>query len=761
MEMINEIVTLLQKSKSALSESDIAKYLQLRGGARKRLGADLHELVLAGDIVRIRDNRYSLGTMTDLVTGSVTVVRSGNGFVATKDGKDDVFVQQRNLGTALPGDIVTVRLSRERGREDRRSGKVVSIIERKRHDIVGTLKSTGKLRYVVPLNPSYGKDFYVTGGIKAALGDRVVVRFTGWENTHVSPEGELIETLGPAENPSLDTLAIMRHYDLTDEFPPEVLNEASLASGLMQKRGKRLDIRDQFVLTIDPDTAKDFDDALSLDVDKDGNQVVGVHIADVAHFVKAGSLLDKEAMRRGNSVYLADKTVPMLPVQLSNGVCSLKPNEDRLAFSAFLTVDKSGRVIASSFAKTIIRSKLRLTYKEAMGVISGKAPLTGDVAVEGMALIKKLDRLSQQLRKKRFGKWALDLDMPEVELILAEDGTVKGTQVLENDASHQLIEEWMIAANEAVGAELKSLNVPLISRLHEPPADTKIADLASELHSMGYDPGDVSQRSVLATFLKSVKDDPLVKVIRVAVLRSMSRAVYSASASGHYGLAKKSYSHFTSPIRRYPDLAVHRQLASVLAGRGKPPYNRSTLDSVALACTETERNADEAERGLIEMKIYRMLAAEIKSGQPVTHDAIIVKVLNRGMYVELDGFQVQGLVPVSMISDSYVRYDEAKGILRDGRTVYKAGLAIKVIVASVDMDGRRLDFAIEGVSAKKVDRKQGNKSSGNRRSGKEGGGKRGPGKKASDKGGKGKGAPRKKRYGPQAKRGRGRRKKQG
>jgi ribonuclease R len=708
-DMMNDILNLVQKSKEPLDENDIARLLQLRGGARSRLGKELRQLVVTGEVVLIRKNKYSLGTLADLLTGALAVVRSGNGFVATKDGKDDVFVPSRDLGTALPGDIVTVRLDTGSKKGDRRRGKVVSIIERKRHDIVGTLKSTGRLLHVVPMNPSYGQNFYVTGGIKAKLGDRVVIRFTGWENKHVNPEGELIETLGPAENPSLDTLSIVRHYGFHTDFPEGVVTEAEQASSLVSKAGKRRDMRDVFTLTVDPASAKDFDDALSLEVDDQGRRVLGVHIADVCHFVKQGSTLDKEARARGNSVYLADMTIPMLPVQLSNGVCSLKPDEDRLAFSVFLTVDAGGNVVASNFAKTIIRSRLRLTYTKAFSILSDNLKLEGEQGTQGMDLLKKLHKLSQQIRKKRLSKWALELDIPEVKLIIAKDGTVSGTRIVENDISHQLIEEAMISANEAVGAELKKLNIPLVSRLHEPPADAKIEALTAELQGMGHTPGDLSQRKVLSEFLAKVKDDPLAKVIRVAVLRSMSRAVYSAAASGHYGLAKKSYAHFTSPIRRYPDLVVHRQLQSTLLASSKAPYQRAELNNVAFECTDTERTADEAERALTELKIYRMLEAEMKSGEGQLHDGVIVTVLNRGMYVELDGLQVQGLVHISHMSDGFVRFDQARGLLRAGKKTYAAGQIIKVAVAAVDIDGRRLDFALENQKTPQRKRRPNNK----------------------------------------------------
>jgi len=720
-EIRDRIVTLLgERGAAPLSASEISAALQLKGKNAKHLQKWLHALALRGEIVCIRSNRYALGARADLVTGVLDVARSGNGFVegTGESAGCTVFVPSDNLSTALPGDRVIVRIERTAAgapaaresaaragvaREGRLTGTIIRILERTRRDIVGTLRSTGRFLYVVPVDHAYRQDFYVPDAAGANLNDRVVIRFTGWPNRHVSPEAEVVEALGPADDPSVDTLTIVRHYGLHDAFPERVVREAEAASALMDHPGRREDLREQYVLTVDPARARDFDDALSLAADAAGNRVLGVHIADVCHFVKAGSALDRAAAARGNSVYFPDTVLPMLPEQLSNGVCSLRPDEDRLAFSAFLTVDAAGRVKARRFAKTIIRSRLRLTYEQAMSVLSRGRPPEGGPRVppEGVRLIQAIGALAQQLRARRFARHALNLDVPESEVVIGPDGRIREIRTVANDESHQMIEECMVAANEAVAADLADRAVPSIARLHEPPNGDKIEELTAQLVGMGFQPGDLHERENLAAFLRSIEGEALAHAARVAVLRSMKRALYSATATGHYGLAKKFYAHFTSPIRRYPDLVVHRQLAAALArgdadarrrGHGGTPYGKSELAAIAEACSLTERTADEAERALLEIKKYRFLEAELAAGTPGVREAAIVAVMNFGLFVELLDLQLQGLVHISAISEAFVRYDRRRQTLAVGQQAFKVGGRVRVRVKAVDFDKRRIDF---------------------------------------------------------------------
>ncbi|MDD4873046.1 MAG: VacB/RNase II family 3'-5' exoribonuclease, partial [Kiritimatiellae bacterium] len=502
----------------------------------------------------------------------------------------------------------------------------------------------------------------------------------------------------------------IRHFGFKEEFPPAVMREVEHASALMDQPGQRMDIRNKFILTIDPSTARDFDDALSLERDQAGNRILGVHIADVGHFVRKGCACDIEAKERGNSVYLGDKVIPMFPEQLSNGICSLRPNEDRLTFSVFMTVDGSGKVIHRNFAKTIIRSKLRLTYEQAFAVLKHgphkiKAEAEGQAAdfkvpPEAVTILKGLNALAQQLRAKRFANHALDLDVPECEMLIGPDGNMTGLRIVENDISHQLVEECMVLANEAVATEVINRGLTGIHRIHEPPRRDKIEDLTLQLMDMGLRPGDLTHRSNLSVFLKSVQGNPLAYHIRVAVLRSMNRAVYSEKPEGHYGLAKKYYGHFTSPIRRYPDLVLHRQLAYLLpggkssAGQHKVPYEKEEVAAISMACSSTEQNAAQAERSLLEIKKYRYLEQNMKAKKARTYDAVVVTVTNFGMFVEIIDLQLQGLIHISDISRDFVKFNRKRKCLETGKLVFKLGTKVKVIVTGVDFDKRRIDFKL-------------------------------------------------------------------
>ena len=684
-ELKKRILDLLNENTDRpLGEGEIASAMKLRGKNRKKLRKWLLELIADGEIVRLRGDRYGLGEPADLVSGKLAVTRGGNGYVSGKGYEEGVFVPSAQVGTALPGDVVIVRVS-QAGAGQRPEGKIIRIVERARRDIVGTLKETGRFLCVVPIDPTYRQDFYVADAGGAEIGDRVVVRFVGWENKHVSPEAEVIESLGRPDDPSVDTLSIVRHYNLSLEFPPAVWGEAEKVSALADEPGERLDLRAAHIITIDPKRARDFDDALSLTKDDEGNRVLGVHIP--------GSALDEEALKRGNSVYLPDRVIPMLPEQLSNYVCSLRPNEDRLAFSAFITVTPRGKVIRRRFARTIIRSKLRLTYEQAMAAIAN-GESAEDVPRKSVSLLKQLDRLAQQLRRSRMAKHALDLDIPETEIVMDDDGRMSGVRAVEHDRSHQLVEECMVVANEVVSAELSDRAIRHISRLHEPPSESKIEELTAELLTMGYTPGDLRKPRNLARFLKSIEDDPLGHHARIAVLKSMKRAVYSSEARGHFGLAKAFYAHFTSPIRRYPDLVVHRQLGELLATGASRMYDKPRLSLMAMQCSETEQKAEEAERSLIEIKKLRFLEQQLEEGNPLVYDGVVSKVTNFGIFVEVVDLQIDGLVHVSSISDRFVRFNRRTETLRDGSTIYRVGKRVSVAVCRVDFDARRVDFSL-------------------------------------------------------------------
>lgn len=498
----------------------------------------------------------------------------------------------------------------------------------------------------------------------------------------------------PGKTARDDTDAVMKFFKLPQTFPSAVLAEAKeLSSACEDGLKNRLDLRRKFIFTCDPVTARDYDDALSLETDRKGNRILGVHIADVSHYVRPGSALDREAYKRSTSVYLVDRVVPMLPEALSNGLCSLVPGEDRLTFSVFMTFDKKGEMVKRSFAKSVIRSKARFTYEQVEKVIKGEG------SRREFKAIRAISELAQQMRMKRFQAGALDLEISEPEILLDLNGELDSVVTRPYDESHQMIEECMVAANEAVAKELWTRGVKILARLHESPDPEKLMMLRTELRGLGVKLGNIENPKVFAQFLKSIKKHPLYATIATMVLRSMKRAVYDGATMGHFGLAKKYYAHFTSPIRRYPDLTLHRQLAAYL---GKGDHNEGnparakvppkTLAKWAEHTSEREQIAAEAERGLTEIKKFRFLESQLNSRQILDYDAVISRVMPFGVFVEIPEIAASGLVHVSLLSRRFLRYNESDATLSAAGESYRAGDRMKVHVARVDFRERKLDF---------------------------------------------------------------------
>ena len=676
--------------------AQIAATLGFRGKQLKRLQKLLHALEAEGAIVHQKPGVYGVGKPGDLLTGELRQARNGRGYVTNADN-ERVWIQPQDLNLALPGDTVTCRVFH--AAKDEPHAKVVKINERSGRDVVGTLARSGGQWFVTPLDPVYKQDFSVESPGPAKENDRVILRFTQWENRGAPPAGTIVDVIGPADQPSLDTEAVARQYDLPREFPADVVKQAERVSGRLSTPGKREDLRETFTFTIDPEKARDFDDALSLTTDEKGLRVLGVHIADVSHFVLPGTPLDREAFERATSVYLVDKVIPMLPEQLSNGVCSLRPGEDRLCLSVFLTFDADGKAVSRRFAKTLIRSRLRLTYEEAMAILkaqgsTGKVqgPSEGETGKDEVAgVLRGILELARQLRTARFKAGALDIEVPEVEILMDASARMTGIRSTPYDESHQLIEECMVAANEAVAAELLGHNIPVLSRLHEPPDPEKIEFLQADLAALGFKPGDLSTAKHIARFLASTRGHPLQTHAHTLVLRGMKRALYSADDTGHFGLAKHYYSHFTSPIRRYPDLVLHRQLSARVA-RKNPALPADLLARAASHSTEREQRADDASRALVEIKKFRFLQQQLDDRAPVTYDAVVSKVTAYGLFVDIAELQLTGLVHISTLSSKFLRHDPAKATLGAGAETYKIGSPLRVRVARVDFNRRLADF---------------------------------------------------------------------
>lgn len=693
-----------------LDRNEVAHALGAKGRDRVLVRRTLRELERAGEIVRIRKNRYVLPSEADLITGKLSIHQAGYAFlVPEKPGEADIFIAAENTGTAMNGDRVVVRINRDipqrraKGRaglaiRHRSEGRVIRILERARDTIVGTLQQSRNFYYVVPDDPRLVHDVYVQVPPRKKLprlpgrGDKVVVQLEDWQSRHVNPEGEIVEVLGRSDAPGVDMLSIIRKYGLPTEFPKAVLDEANRIPQSVEKRmlNDREDLRDKFIVTIDPDDARDFDDAINVEnTGNDNGWRLGVHIADVSAYVIPANALDREARRRGNSVYLPDRVIPMLPERLSNGVCSLNPGVDRLTFSVFIEFDKNGRAKHARFARTVIRSAKRLTYKEAYAILQSKP--NGELSQR----LHTAWELASLLRRKRFEHGSLDLDFPEVKVYVDQDGKPVRLERIENDESHQLIEEFMLAANEAVARELRHRSILTIYRVHENPDPEKLAEYRELILSFGYKVGDLSHRKEIQRFLASIRGKPEEQTLKIGLLKSLKRARYAAQPFGHYGLAKANYLHFTSPIRRYADLVVHRTLAERNLSR-RSKINIGQIESLADHISDTERNAADAEIESVRLKKLQFFEAQLQERNPQVFRAAIMEVRNYGLVVELPDALVTGVVHVSTLEDDFYRFDPAQRRLIGRRTNrrYSVGQKVRVFVARVDTFKQQIDFAI-------------------------------------------------------------------
>ena len=688
----------------ALNKVEISKSLGLPAQQRGRLRELLRDMEVDGEVARIRKDRYVIPKDADLLTGPIQFHASGSAHVlGEKSGQPDLFISPENSFTAMHGDRVVARLITERlpesewklgrpAKTPRREGRVIRILERVNETIVGTLQRSRNFYFVVADDPRFVHNLYVPAPappLSAGVGDKVVAKLDAWPSRHVNPEGHLVEVLGPAGSPGVDMLSIIRKYRLPSEFPQEVIREAeSLPSQIdPDEVARRVDLRDRFILTIDPDDARDFDDAIEVEATPEGWSV-GIHIADVSHYVAPKSKLDREAVSRGNSVYLADRVIPMLPEALSNALCSLRPNEDHLTFSVFAAVNRKGKVHSVRFAKTLIRSVARLTYKEALARL--ERPPVDEVG-------RKLHlawQLASELRAKRFAAGSLDLDFPEVKVWLDAQGKPLRLEKIENDISHQLVEELMLLANELVARELMRRRQPSIYRVHEKPDLDRMLEFRETALALGVPCGDLSHRPELQRLLASVRGKPQEYAIKLGLLKSLKRARYAPEPLGHYGLHKSDYTHFTSPIRRYSDLVVHRALAYLL-GLTKRGADSSGLGSVADHISTTERIAADAEKDSVKLKKLEFFQNHLSSrdGGDI-FPARILEVRNYGLLIELPDFLMNGLVHVSALDGDFFLLDAAHSRLvgRRSRRVFKVGDEIRVQVARVDHFKQQVDF---------------------------------------------------------------------
>ena len=678
--------------------TELARLLGVGRDQQRALGDTLARMERAGEIARLKQgNRFGLPRDADLVAGRIRMNRQGGGTLQPDDVKAGAIrIPSDATATAIHGDRVLVRrdaVPPRRGVPDTApaSGRVVRVLERARNSLVGTLQRGRQFLYVVPDDPRISQDIYVPEprdvGRPARPGDKVVVELREWVSRHTNPEGEVIEVLGPPDEEGVDMLSVLRQYDLKLHFPKRVLNEAKAFGNEVQSgdlRG-RTDCRGHEVVTIDPEDAKDFDDAICLQRVGADQWRLWVHIADVSHYVKPGTALDEEAERRGNSTYLVDRVVPMLPEALSNELCSLKPNVERLTKCVEFLLNSGGQVLKAQFYPAVIRSRCRYNYGEVLRLLQ-RQPLD---SLERM--LHEAHTLAQKIRAARFAAGSLDLDFPERKIRLDDHGRVLRIEKVENDVSHQLIEEFMLLANEAVAGRLMALRRPALYRIHEPPDPRRLQEFREDVLSHRIQCGNLSERREVQKLLERLNHLPIGPALKIGFLRSLMRARYAVEPLGHYGLAKKRYTHFTSPIRRYADLVVHRVLFET---PGTAPASRP-LPEAADHISETERNSADAERDSKDVKMFAFLQAQLQS-QPQTYTGLVTDVRNFGFFVDVPGLGMSGLVPLSGLSDDFYQYEPNRGHLigRRTRRVFKLGDKVEVQVAKVDRFKRQVDFKL-------------------------------------------------------------------
>jgi ribonuclease R len=721
------------------SAQGLAKEWRLNTKQRQFFMAEVGDLVRSGQVAMIKGDRLCVPQEASLVTGKINFRQKGSAMVtpegkATESRKPAVFIAAEDTGTALQGDKVVIRLRSRKERDfpfflkpGEEAGRVIEILERGAATITGTLQRGRSYFYVTPDDPRVGHDVIVPDptlpgqNVKppANVGDKVIVRLNEWKDRQSNPEGVLVQRLGRAFEPRAELAAIYHKYNLSTSFPDPVVREALAIPPDVQPedlKGRR-DFRNIPTFTIDPDDAKDFDDALSIEYLDGGEIRVGVHIADVSNYVKPGTAIDREAQLRGNSTYLVGTVVPMLPEKLSNGLCSLVEAKDRLTKAAIFTFLPSGKIKQVDFANTVICSRKRLTYKQAYALMFEddlnkirKLPLPGahQTGSTGRALselstpeltelqkwVRQLWTIASKIRRERMAEGSLDLDMPETKIFVDAEGYADRIERIENDESHQLIEEYMLLANEAVARLTRSHKLPSLYRVHDEPDEARLAELRQYLATFSIKVGDLTDRDEVVRLLALLKNHPQGYLLRTQLLRSMRKACYRASADGHYGLNKKDYTHFTSPIRRYSDLVVHRVFGSYLSKQ--PAYRAARIDELAEHLSLTEINSTEAERDSVKVKLMEYFEREAEKKKKTVYNAVITDVRNHGFFIEVAEAGAFGMVPISSLRDDFYLLNPSGTafIGRKTKRKFELGGKIEVIVAKVDRQKRLIDFTV-------------------------------------------------------------------
>ncbi|MFZ5965729.1 MAG: ribonuclease R [Bacillota bacterium] len=691
-----------EKAYSPMLDVELAKEFHIEPIEMPEFYAILDDMEKKGQIIKTKKNRYAAPERMNLIVGKLQQHAKGFGFILSEvEGYKDLFIPASDMNGAMHHDRVVGRITKQSADGKKSEGEIIRIIERANDQIVGTFESSKNFGFVVPDDSRINMDIYIpkseVNGAKD--GFKVVAQITRWPEPRRNPEGKIIEVLGHKDDIGTDILSIIRKYKLPETFPQKVENEAASIPETVPEEeiSRRRDLRNERIVTIDGEDAKDLDDAVSVKRLENGHYLLGVHIADVTHYVKEGKPLDKEALKRATSVYLVDRVIPMLPKKLSNGVCSLNPKVDRLTLSVNMEIDKKGKVVNHEIYESVIKTSERMTYTHVSDILEKQDQelmKRYDYLVEDFKLMEELCKI---LRKRRESRGSIDFDFDESKIILDDLGKPYEIRKAERRIANRIIEEFMLICNETVAEHFYWANIPFVYRIHEDPDLEKIEGFNKFIHNFGYHLKGITNEihpKALQDLLKKVEGSKEERIINTLMLRSLKQARYSPENSGHFGLAAEYYSHFTSPIRRYPDLQIHRIIKETLQGKltGKRIEKlKGIVAKAAEQSSDRERVAVEAERETDDLKKTEYMTHHIGE----EFDGIIGSVTSFGMFIELEN-TIEGLVRVSSLVDDYYIYDQENHLFRGERTkrTFRIGDEVRIKVTKADVAQKEIDFML-------------------------------------------------------------------